>query len=79
MASNEDRVGKFLRRLLERKSSTEIVQSLSREDKPVPPRVPGGCSVTDEALEGRWALVNIPEQSRDALHARNGAEGDNHS
>ncbi len=74
MASNEDRVGKFLRRLLERRSSAEIVQSLSRDDKPVPPRVPGGSSVTKEAVESRWELVNVPGHSRDALHARNGAD-----
>lgn len=74
MASNEDRVEKFLRRLLERRSSIQIVQSLSRDNKPVPPRVPGGSSITGEAVESRWELVSISGQGKDALHARTGAD-----
>jgi len=74
VASNEDRVEKFLRRLLERRSSIQIVQSLSRDNKPVPPRVPGGSSITGEAVESRWELVSISGQGKDALHARTGAD-----
>lgn len=70
MASNEDRVGKFLQRLLQRRSSTEIVQSLARDEGPVPPRVPGGSSVKEDAIERRWELLKVSEESRDALHSR---------
>jgi hydroxymethylglutaryl-CoA reductase (NADPH) len=67
MASNEDRIGKFLRRLLQNRSALEIVQSLAREERPIPPRIPGGSSVTDEAVENRWQLLNVPAGSRRAL------------
>ena len=33
MASNEDRVGKFLRRLLQRRSALEIAQTLAWEEQ----------------------------------------------
>jgi len=67
MASNEDRIGKFLRRLLERRSALEIVQSLARDNRPLPPRIPGGSSVAREDVGGRWRLLDIPDASRRAL------------
>jgi hydroxymethylglutaryl-CoA reductase (NADPH) len=68
MASNEDRVGKFLRRLLQRRSALEIVQTLARDDKPAPARVPGGSSVSPASLEQRWKLLNVAESARSALY-----------
>ena len=67
MASNEDRIGKFLRRLLQRRSALEIVQTLARDDRAVPARVPGGSSASPDSLEQRWRLLHIPESSRRAL------------
>ena len=69
MASSEERVGKFLRRLLQQRSALEIAQSLVGEDKPIPPKVPGGSSVSDLALERRWALLNASAETRQALLA----------
>ena len=43
------------------------MQSLAREERPIPPRIPGGSSVTDEAVENRWQLLNVPAGSRRAL------------
>jgi hydroxymethylglutaryl-CoA reductase (NADPH) len=68
MASSEERVGRFLRRILERRSALEIAKSLSREDKPAPPRVPGGASNSAASVKRRWKLIDIPEASRNALH-----------
>jgi hydroxymethylglutaryl-CoA reductase (NADPH) len=68
MASNEDRVGKFLRRLLQRRSVLEIAQTLARDDKATPARVPGGSSVSPASLEQRWRLLGIAEASRRALY-----------
>jgi hydroxymethylglutaryl-CoA reductase (NADPH) len=68
MASNEDRIGKFLRRLLQRRSALEIVQTLARDDRAVPARVPGGSSASPDSLEQRWQLLRIPESSRRALY-----------
>ena len=67
MASNEDRISKFLRRLLKSRSALEIVQSLSRDDKPIPPRIPGGSSIAPEFLQERWNLLNISEPAKRAL------------
>jgi hydroxymethylglutaryl-CoA reductase (NADPH) len=68
MASNEDRVGKFLRRLLQRRSALEIAQTLARVDRPAAARVPGGSSVSTASLEERWKLLDVPESIRRALY-----------
>jgi hydroxymethylglutaryl-CoA reductase (NADPH) len=68
VASNEDRVGKFLRRLLHSRSSADIVQSLGRSDKPLPPRIPSQDAVSDAEVESRWQLLNIDAKSRAALY-----------
>src|SRR5579864_7341229 len=67
MASNEDRIGKFLRRLLQRRSALEIVQSLARDERPMPPRIPGGSSVSPDVVESRWQILNAPDTARRAL------------
>lgn len=67
MASNEERIAKFLRRLLKDKSALEIAHSLIRDTSPAPARVPGGSSVSLEAVEKRWQLVEISAASRSAL------------
>ena len=74
MASNEDRVGKFLRRLLQSRSSAEIVQSLSRSDEPLPPRIPGQDPVSDDDVESRWQLLKLDEKSKASLY-EHGAGG----
>lgn len=74
MASNEDRIGKFLRRLLQSRSSAEIAQSLSRDEKPLPPRIPGGSSIADEDVDSRWQLLNLAEPAKAALYARGAGE-----
>ncbi|MGA7340207.1 MAG: hydroxymethylglutaryl-CoA reductase [Terracidiphilus sp.] len=70
MASNEDRIGRFLRRLLQRRSALEIVQSLARDERPIPRRIPGGSSVSDEDVESRWQLLEVAETSKRALYDR---------
>ena len=72
MASNEDRIGKFLKRLLEKRSALEIVGSLARDQRPVPPRIPGGSSVSKEAVARRWELLQASQSSKLALY--DGAE-----
>src|SRR5215469_7051089 len=72
MASNEDRIEKFLRRLLQRRTALEIVQSLAPEEMPLPPRIPGGSSISHDAVEGRWGLVDVSPATKLALY--DGAE-----
>jgi hydroxymethylglutaryl-CoA reductase (NADPH) len=67
MASNEERVAKFLRRLLKNKSALDIANSLIRDTSPAPARVPGGSSISLDAVEKRWQLVDIPKASRSTL------------
>ncbi len=67
MASNEERVGKFLKRLLERRSALEVAQSLSPTDVPAPPRIPGGASVDLSVVNKRWELFPTREELRRAL------------
>lgn len=75
MASNEERIGKFLKRLLQQRSALEIVGSLARDEKPLPPRIPGRSSVSKESVEQRWELLNASEASRLALCDDAGALG----
>lgn len=67
MASTEERIGKFLRRLLRDKSALAIAQSLVGDNKPLPPRVPGAGSVAPVALDRRWELLHQPEAVRQEL------------
>lgn len=67
VASSEERVGKFLKRLLEHRSALEVAQSLSSPQPQSAPRIPGGSSVSLSAINKRWDLVPHSEQSRQAL------------
>jgi hydroxymethylglutaryl-CoA reductase (NADPH) len=75
MASTEERIGKFLRRLIRDKSALAIAQSLVGDEKPLPPRVPGAGSVSPAALDRRWQLLHVPEAVRgELLDAHTAAE-----
>ena len=50
MASSEERVAKFLKRLLEHRSALEVAQSLSAPFPQHAPRIPGGSSVSLSAI-----------------------------
>ncbi len=67
MASNEERINKFLRRLLQKKSALELAKSLVPEDQPQPARIPGGASISAAAIERRWQLLKASAESRHAL------------
>ncbi|HKM66978.1 MAG TPA: hypothetical protein VJX70_07425 [Candidatus Acidoferrum sp.] len=67
MASSEERVGKFLERLLERKSALGMAQSLSSPASEESPRIPGGSSVSLSTVNKRWELVPDSEEMRRAL------------
>lgn len=70
MASNEERIERFLRRILDGRTAQEIAQTLKLEieERPLPPRIPGGSSNAGDVVEQRWSLLDIPENSRRALH-----------
>src|SRR5580693_6526659 len=76
MASTEERVGKFLRSLLQNKSALEIAQSLVGEPKAIPPRIPGGSSTSPIAMDKRWQLLNLPEARHELLDHRTAEQAD---
>lgn len=67
MASSEDRIAKFLKRLLKHKSALEVAQSLSGPSPEHVQRVPGGSSVSLSAINKRWDLIPHSEDCRRAL------------
>lgn len=75
VASSEERIGKFLKRLLERKSVLDLAQSLSGQPLDLPPRIPGGGSVSPSAVNRRWSLFPHSDACRHALLPE-GVEGE---
>jgi hydroxymethylglutaryl-CoA reductase (NADPH) len=75
LASNEERVSRFLRRLLERRSALEVATSLTEQRGSAAQRIPGGASVELAAVEKRWKLLADSDGARRALLPRE-AEGD---
>ena len=67
MASNEERVTRFLKRLLQRRSALEVAQSLSSQSPSAPPRIPGGSSVSLSAIHKRWDLLPHSDEWKRAL------------
>lgn len=67
MATSEERVGKFLKRLLQQRSALEVAQSLSNPQTEQARRIPGGSSVSPAAIHRRWDLVPHAQEARRAL------------
>jgi len=67
VASSEERVGKFLKRLLEHRSALEVAESLSSNASELSSRIPGGSSVAISAVNRRWELLGSAQGARPAL------------
>lgn len=67
VASSEERVGKFLKRILEHKSALEVAQSLSGPSPVHASSIPGGSSVSLSAVNKRWELMGDSDAVRRAL------------
>jgi len=67
VSSSEERVGKFLKRLLKHRSALEVSQSLTTQPPQRAPRVPGGSSVSPSPISKRWKLVKHSSEGRRAL------------
>jgi hydroxymethylglutaryl-CoA reductase (NADPH) len=66
-----------LERLLGSSSRADILARLAPHTDNVPPRVPGGSQVSDEAIERRWALLSVaPEVRQTLLDAETAAHKD---
>lgn len=67
MASSEERVGKFLKRLLEKKSALDVANSLAAQSSSARPRIPGGSSVEPSAVLKRWELLSCSNEWKSTL------------
>jgi len=56
-----------LARLLSTRNQEELLAGLAPHTGDVPPKVPGGSHVTDEAVQRRWELLSAPPEARREL------------
>jgi len=66
MATHFRRIAEYLRQVFGSRGLEEVARLEPRHD-PAPPRVPGGSSVSEDAIAERWALPGIPASSRELL------------
>jgi hydroxymethylglutaryl-CoA reductase (NADPH) len=64
----------FLGRLLEVRSREELLARLAPRKGELPPKVPGGSHVTDDALDRRWDLLPHAAAAREQLLDERGLE-----
>lgn len=76
MSTDRHNATEFLRRLLAAGSPEELTARLAPRDDPPPPKVPGGGSVSDEALDRRWALLGHAAAREQLLDAQTTAQKD---
>jgi hydroxymethylglutaryl-CoA reductase (NADPH) len=57
MSTDRHHVHEFLQRLLATRSPDDIVQHLGPHTDPAPPKVPGGGTLSEDAVKRRWDLV----------------------
>ena len=76
MATDYHRILAYLRETFGAQGSTPADRLASRSNTP-PPRIPGGSSLTAEAVAERWELPGLPQSARDVLadaHALDGRD-----
>ena len=66
MATDYRRILDFLRETFPTADAMRA-ERLARRPEPAPPRVPGGASLSDEAIAERWELRGLPAASREVL------------
>jgi hydroxymethylglutaryl-CoA reductase (NADPH) len=67
MSADRRQASSQFERLLRSRSQEEVLNQLTPHDEAVPPRVPGGSHMSDEAVERRWALLPNPDGRRELL------------
>jgi hydroxymethylglutaryl-CoA reductase (NADPH) len=66
MPTDSQRVINFLKQVIADYRPEDMARLLPRHDSP-PERVPGGASITEAAIDERWALPTMPAQARAEL------------
>ena len=66
MAAHYRRIADFLRSAFRERDVTTLLRLRPRTHAS-PPRIPGGSTLTEAAINDRWALPGLPASSRDVL------------
>ena len=74
MASQQERILRYLKRLLNGTSESALVSKLADRSDASAPHVPGGSRITVESLDKRWEILNAPASAREALHGSAASE-----
>jgi hydroxymethylglutaryl-CoA reductase (NADPH) len=64
MSTHHHQAAVHFERLLRSGSPEEVAERLRRRSDPMPPSVPGGSRISEEALERRWQLLANASESR---------------
>jgi hydroxymethylglutaryl-CoA reductase (NADPH) len=67
MSADRRQAANHLTRLLSTRNRDELLADLSPHPGDVPPKVPGGSDVSDEAVRRRWELLAVPPETRREL------------
>ena len=67
MSAEGRQANRYLARLLSSRNQEELLAGLAPHTGAVPPKVPGGSHVTDEAVQRRWDLLSAPPEARRQL------------
>lgn len=67
MPIHHSRAAEHIIDLLSKKSEEALLDQLSRKHHQMPPRVPGGTRLTQEALDQRWRLLTIDEDAKNQI------------
>jgi hydroxymethylglutaryl-CoA reductase (NADPH) len=67
MSTNHHRAAAHFERLLCSETPEEVASRLMRRSDPLPPTIPGGSRISEEAIERRWQLLASAPESRAIL------------
>ena len=69
MSADRRQASTHFERLLSTRNREELLANLAPNTGAVPPKVPGGAHVSDEAVQRRWDLLPTPDSRRELLDA----------
>jgi hydroxymethylglutaryl-CoA reductase (NADPH) len=67
MSIHHTRAAEHIVDLLNKKSEQALLDQLRRKHHPMPPRVPGGTRMTQEALDHRWKLLSVDDDCKNQI------------
>src|SRR5262249_15108706 len=67
VSADRRQASSHLERLLSTRGREELLARMTPYTGDVPPKVPGGANITDEAVQRRWDLLSAPPEARREL------------